>query len=82
MITRSDVATALSHAGPEAKVANAPQHGVITVSPADSLDLVLDKLRQHPDSVALVIDHGMPVGVLTPEHLAAYVALHSPRRAA
>jgi Zn-dependent protease/CBS domain-containing protein len=83
VITRSDVATALSHAGPDATVANAPQHGVVTVSPADSLDHVLDKLRQHPDSVALVVDHGEPVGVLTPEHLAAYVALHSPvRRAA
>jgi Zn-dependent protease/CBS domain-containing protein len=82
VITRSDVATALSHAGPEATVANAPQHEVVTVSPADSLDMVLDKLRQHPDSVALVVDHGLPVGVLTAEHLAAYVALHSQRRAA
>jgi hypothetical protein len=39
-------------------------------------------LRQHPDSVALVVDHGAPVGVLTAEHLAAYVALHSPARRA
>jgi Zn-dependent protease/CBS domain-containing protein len=82
VITRSDVATALSHAGPDATVANAPQHEVVTVSPADSLDMVLDKLRQHPDSVALVVDHGAPVGVLTAEHLAAYVALHSPARRA
>ena len=74
-------ATSLSHAGPNATVANAPQHTVVMVSPGDSLDFVLDKLRQHPDSVALVVDHGQPVGVLTAEHLAAYVALHS-RRAA
>ncbi|HEX5061927.1 MAG TPA: site-2 protease family protein [Kofleriaceae bacterium] len=82
VITRSDVATALSHAGPDATVANAPQHAIVMVSPADSLDSVLDKLRQSPDSVALVVDHGHPVGVLTAEHLAAYVALHSQRRAA
>jgi Zn-dependent protease/predicted transcriptional regulator len=82
VITRSDVATALSHAGPEATVANAPKHGIVTVTPADSLDLVLDRLRQQPDSIALVIDRGQPVGVLTAEHLAAYVALHSHRRAA
>jgi Zn-dependent protease len=82
VITRADVATALSHAGPEAKVGNAPQHAIVMVSPADSLDMVLDKLRQSPDSVALVIDHGQPVGVLTAEHLAAYVAMHQPRRAA
>lgn len=82
VITRSDVATALSHAGPNATVGNAPKHSVVMVSPGDSLDLVLDKLRQAPDSVALVIDHGLPVGVLTAEHLAAYVAMHQPRRAA
>ena len=82
VITRSDVATALSHAGPDATVGNAPQHTVVTVSPADSLDYVLDRLREHPDSVALVVDHGAPVGVLTAEHLAAYVALHGQRRAA
>ena len=79
VITRSDVATALSHAGPEAKVGNAPHHGVVLVSPSDSLDMVLDQLRQHPDFVALVVDHGQPVGVLTAEHLAAYVAMHEPR---
>jgi CBS domain containing-hemolysin-like protein len=51
-------------------------------TPADSLDSVLDRLRQHPDSIALVVDHGLPVGVLTAEHLAAYVALHSHERSA
>jgi len=78
VITRSDVATALAHAGPDATVATAPQHHIVTVAPSDSLDTVLDQLRQEPDSVALVLDAGgLPVGVLTAEHLAAYVALHS-----
>jgi Zn-dependent protease/CBS domain-containing protein len=77
VITRGDVATALAHAGPDATVATAPQHHIVTVSPADSLDVVLDQLRHEPDSVALVLDlAGAPVGVLTAEHLAAYVALH------
>lgn len=82
VITRSDVATALSHAGPTATVAEAPQHPIIEVSPADALDDVLDRLRAHPESVALVIDHGQPVGVLTADALAAYVSLHQDRRAA
>ena len=77
VITRSDVATALAHAKPDATVATAPHHTVVTVAPGDSLDIVLDRLRTEPDSVALVVDHGEPVGVLTPEHLAAYVALHT-----
>jgi Zn-dependent protease/CBS domain-containing protein len=82
VITRGDVASALAHAGPDATVASAPQHAIVEVSPADSLDVVLDKLRQAPDSVALVIDHGLPVGVLTAEHLAAYVSLHNGARRA
>ncbi len=76
VITRGDVATALSHAGPSATVADAPQHRVIMVSPAESLDSVLDRLRAEPDAVALVIDDGQPVGVLTAEALATYVQLH------
>ena len=76
VITRRDLATALAHAGPNATVAEAPRHDVVTVAPADPLDLVLDRLRAAPDSVALVLDHGEPVGLLTAEALAAYVALH------
>lgn len=82
VITRSDVATALAHAGPTATVAQAPQHSVIEVSPADSLDEVLDRLREEPDSVALVVDDGTPVGVLTADVLGAYLALHHGRHAA
>jgi Zn-dependent protease len=82
VITRSDVASALAHAGPDATVATAPKHEIVEVTPADSLDMVLDQLRQHPDSIALVVDEGLPVGVLTAEHLAAYVALHSQQRRA
>lgn len=78
VITRSDVATALSHAGPTATVAEAPQHKVILVTPAEPLDAVLDRLRAEPDTVALVVDHGTPVGVLTAETLAQYLALHQP----
>ncbi|NVB81858.1 MAG: CBS domain-containing protein [Kofleriaceae bacterium] len=82
VITRGDVATALAHAGPDATVATAPQHAVVEVEPGEPLDSVLQRLEEVPDSVALVVDHGLPVGVLTPEHLAAYVALHAQRRAA
>lgn len=84
VITRRDVATALAHAGPDATVASAPRHSIVEVSPADSLDVVLDRLRQDPDAVALVVDGDQPVGLLTAEHLSTYVALRTPahRRAA
>jgi CBS domain-containing protein len=81
VLTRGDVARALAVAGPNATVAAAPRHQVVTVAPADPLDVVLERLRESPDAVALVIDHGAPVGLLTAEHLAAYVQLHQKRAA-
>jgi CBS domain-containing protein len=81
VITRGDVATALAHAGPNTTVAEAPHHEVVTVAPADPLDSVLDRLRGDPDTVAVVIDQGEPVGLLTANALAAYVAMHEKRAA-
>jgi Zn-dependent protease/CBS domain-containing protein len=82
VLTRGDVASALANSGPEATVADARPHQVVTVEPGDSLDLVLDRLRQTPDAVAVVLDHGTPVGLITAETLASYAALHERRRAA
>ncbi len=73
VITRDDVAQGLQLAGPNAPVASAPTHHVVTVAPADSIEHVLDKLREHPDRVAVVVDRGTPVGLLTVAMLAAYV---------
>ena len=82
VLTRADVASALEHAGPEATVASAHPHDVVTVTPGEPLDAVLDRLRQSPDAVAVVVDHGTPVGMITAEALAAYVAMHDEARAA
>jgi IMP dehydrogenase len=76
VLTRSDVASALAHADPRTPVGSAPQHQVVTVDPAEPLDHVLDRLRQSPDAVAVVVDHGTPVGLLTAESLVAYVEMH------
>lgn len=75
-ITRGDVATALAQAGPGATVADAVQRGVVTIAPDDTLDEVFDRLCLDPEAVAVVVDDGQPVGVLTADHLATYVALH------
>ena len=49
-------------------------HDVVTVSPSDSLAEVLDQLyAASPDSIAVVVDRGKPVGVLTVENLVDYV---------
>jgi CBS domain-containing protein len=73
VITRGDVAVGLERVGPRAPVAAAPSHHVVTVTPTDSLAHVLARLEASPDAVAVVIDHGGPVGVLTAASVAAYL---------
>lgn len=76
VLTRGDVASALAQSGPDAKVSTASHHHVVTVTPGEPLDAVLDRLRQSPDAVALVVDHGAAVGIVTADALAAYAAMH------
>lgn len=73
VVTRDDVARGLERHGPHAVVAEAPQHEVVTVTPSDSLAEVLEELRESPERVVVVVDHGDPVGLLTLDRLAAYV---------
>jgi CBS domain-containing protein len=73
VITRQDVAAGLARGGPHALVAAAPSHHIVTVVPSDSLAHVLERLQEMPDAVAVVVDHGGPVGVLTEQTLIAYL---------
>lgn len=79
VVTRADFAVAVEVFGPHAPVAEAHRHNVVTVSPSDSLADVLDRLRVAPDSIAVVVDHGELVGLLTFERLLAYarIAAHA-----
>ena len=78
VVTREDVALGLERRGPYASLAESPKHDVVTVTPSDSLADVLDQLRAAaPDSVAVVIDQGEPVGLLTFEKIVAYLDEHA-----
>ena len=77
VLTRHDVATGLQTAGDDATVAAAPHHGAIAVGPHDSIDDLVDQLADRPDAIAVVMDDGAPVGIVTAEQLATYVALHA-----
>jgi CBS domain-containing protein len=72
VLTRGDLERGLERSGPHSLVGEAPRHDVITVSPSDSLADVLAKLRQSPNAIAVVIDRGAPVGLLTVDRLVAY----------
>ncbi len=73
VVTRGDLAAAVRTLGPRAPVADIPRRVALTVSPADSLEDVLGRLRAEPEAVAVVVDHGAPVGVVTFEHLLEYL---------
>jgi len=73
VVTRADVAAGLERGGPHGSIAEAPQHDIVTVAPSDSLVDVLDQLRERPERVAVVVDNGEAVGLLTFERLTAYV---------
>jgi Zn-dependent protease/CBS domain-containing protein len=72
-LTREDIAAGLAAAGPEAPVTAAPAHQVVTIAPSEPLDQVLERLES--DVIAVVVDQDVPVGVLTAEQLASFVAL-------
>ena len=73
VVTRDDLALGIEQGGPHALVGEGPQHDVVTVSPSDSLTDVLEQLRAAPESVAVVVDHGEPVGLLTFDQLVTYL---------
>jgi len=73
VLTRQDVAAGLERVGPHAPVAAVPLHHVVTVMPGEPVSHVLERLHQRPDAVAVVVDRGGPVGVVTEETLIAYI---------
>jgi Zn-dependent protease/predicted transcriptional regulator len=75
VLTRGDVATGLARAGASSPVAAAPHHDAFIVTPADRLVDVFDQLAQSPETVAVVVQDGMPVGIVSPEQIASFVAL-------
>lgn len=79
VVTRDDLAVAVQLLGPRAPVSELPRRGVLTVSPSDSLEEVLGRLRDDPETVAVLVDRGAPVGVVTFEHLLAYLEQAAPR---
>jgi CBS domain containing-hemolysin-like protein len=74
VVTRDALAHALAESGPRASIAFASCANVVAVAPSASADEVLAQLRAHPDSVAMVVDHGDAVGMITVDQLDHYLA--------
>lgn len=71
--TRHAVGETLEVAGPHAPVGLVPLGEVVVVEPDTALDDVLEELAAHPGAVALVLDHGAVLGLVTREQLDAYL---------
>jgi CBS domain-containing protein len=76
ILTRNDIARGIARSGSQAPVSSAPHHEIVMVAPTESLDAVLDRLREFPDAVALVVDRDVPIGLITAEQLVGYASLH------
>jgi CBS domain-containing protein len=78
VLTRGDVTSGFATVGADGRVAAAPHHDAVTVAPTDPLDHVFDRLASAPDAIAVVVDDGAPVGIVTTEQLAMFAALRVP----
>lgn len=74
VVTRDAVGETLASDGPHALVGNVALADVVIVEPSASLERVIEALDEHPGAVALVIDRGEPVGLVTREQLDEYLA--------
>lgn len=81
-LTRADLVDGMRAIGPEASVVRAPRHAVVRIAPDEPLDQVLEELQAAPDAIAVVVEGETPVGLVTPDQLATYVALHRGRAVA
>jgi CBS domain-containing protein len=75
VLTRRDIAEGIASGGGSRPVTDAPHHDVVTVAPNDSLDALFDQLRETPEVVAVVVDRDQPIGLVTPDQLAAFASL-------
>lgn len=73
MITRDAVGETLEHDGPHTPVGLVSLSDVVVVEPSTALDDVIAELEHHPGAVALVLDHGSPLGTITRDELDAYL---------
>jgi Zn-dependent protease len=75
VLTHADIARGLATAGSLGTVATAPHHDVVSVASSEPLEQVFDQLVASPDAIAVVVDHDVPVGIVTPEQLAMFASL-------
>ena len=73
VVTRDALTHALVASGPRASVAQASSANVVAVESSAAAEDVLEQLRARPDAVAMVVDRGSTVGMITADELERYL---------
>lgn len=82
VVTAPELASAVASRGEHAPVRAALRRDVPTLAPEETLDSALALFERTGSDLALVVDHGVVIGVLTTAQLAGYAALHGQPAAA
>jgi len=73
VVTRNGLGETLEHEGPHTPVGLVALSDVVVVEPNANLAEVLAELEHHPGAIALVLDQGSPLGMVTREQLDAFI---------
>lgn len=73
VLTRNAIGETLEHEGPHTPVGLVTLSDVVVVDPTTPLDEVLEQLDEHPGAIALILDHGAALGMVTRDELDAYL---------
>lgn len=82
VVTRDALAGSLKTDSPQTPIGLVTLNDVIVVAPSDSIVNVRAQLAATPGAVALVLDNGHPVGMVTEGQIDEYLAQLETRRAA
>jgi Zn-dependent protease/CBS domain-containing protein len=79
LLTRDALIQGLARGGPEARVGGFVRPGLASIDAGEPLASALDRLRAAEGACLQVLDHGRPVGLLTPENLGEFILIRSAR---
>ena len=81
VLTRSGVLKGLAEEGPTALVERAMDRSFQTVSPRDTLDVAFERLQSCECPAIVVVQNGVPVGLVTAENIGQLLTLNKARQA-
>jgi len=76
LLTHDALLRGVSDRGPESRVADAMERDFEVADPGEMLDTALSRLNASQQSAAAVVQDGRPIGLLSAEAVAEFIAFH------